>query len=798
MSKHATDPLIGATVRVRANATNIHGDPHPHAGQTGSVISRTPNGRQYMLSIGDSLINLQQESFDPLPQGAPAYNAGTRMCMVDLSLITESATNPRKFFDPARLQELADSIAATGVHQPVLLRPLPGSSTGYELVAGARRLRASKMAQQTEIPAMIRDLSNEQAMEIQVIENLQREDVRPLEEADGYAQLMQMGHADADSVAAKIGKSRSYVYARLKLLDLSADCKTALGEGKIDASRALRIARIPDAKLQAKALAEASRVNWRGDPAVGVREFEKWLQQNVMLRIDSAPFSITAIDLVDNAGSCKECRSRTGASPELFTDVGDQNLCTEPACYAAKSKAHDDRLRAKAEEQGLRVIDGKNAKSIVNTYSGKIKGYTRLDTRYADAGDASMRDLLGDDGPQRVLIVHPETKELIEVVPTDEAEAVLVQRGVLKTSQAKIDLDERIDQLKHEASMRQERATTKATIAAFMRAAHLHESPASALADADLLREWLKSAVTDLDADDMLAVAGLEPIEDEDYTDAGERALARIDRATDTEVRAFMLAWFVSWHAYELGRKEGHPLRQAIARALGVDVEAVQAEAVAEEQAKLAESIANLRAAAQAQAEKAAAPKTISTPRPAAQPSATRAKGKAKTTKAEASAKIAAALTAMEKEQNQAPAAQGNETPTDPVGRSASAAPHGHGGAGAKAKGKPDQAPAAPGNETLPDPDGRAVGAAPNGKVSADASNRAQAPAYQLPMTAIDVGLPVRITPTATGKLQAPWIDHEGVVAGKVGDRAWTVDITFPKRSRKGIVFDASELEVLA
>lgn len=652
------------------------------------------------------------DAHDTATATLPTPGAGPQMMMVEVALIEESPSNPRKHFDQAKLAELAESIKASGVHQPILLRPLPGHRVpdtwgfrrqgaplpAYELVAGARRLRACKMASVAEVPAMIRELTDEQALEIQVIENLQREDVTALEEAEGYEALMQHGHANADQVAAKIGKSRAYVYARLKLLDLAPDCREALRNGHIDASRALRIARIPDLKLQTKALGEASRTNYRGDPAMGVREFEGWLQQNVMLRLEHAPFSITAVNLVEGVGSCKDCPKRTGANPDLFADVNSPDLCTDPACHASKAEAHRTALRTQAEAKGMRVIDGKEAKAIVgqSLIGSAIKGYTKLDTRHCLPGldsPATYRELLGDNGPQPVLIEHPQTKELIEAVPTDEAEAVLVQRGVLKVTEKQINLDERISLLKNQSAARQKRATANALQCALTAAARQTPQPAKVLADAELLREWLKLKIHDMDTEDLCTVFGIEPNDDEGYQEAQARAVARIDRAPDGEVRCCMLAWLMLEHAYRYGDDNATPLITAAARALCINAHDIEAEAVATEKAELELAVANLRAAAAAQAKpaKTAAPEGTSTPRPAAQASPTRGKGKAqkpkadpappKTTKAEASAAIAAALRATE-EPIQAPAAHGIEAPPAPSGGDAPA-PSGEGGAGA-------------------------------------------------------------------------------------------------------------------
>lgn len=747
------------------------------------------------------------------------------MGMVAVKLIEESLTNPRKHFDQAKLQELADSIKASGVHQPILLRPLPGSRVpdtwgfrrkdaplpAYELVAGARRFRACRLAKVAEVPAMVRDLTDEQALEIQLIENLQREDMSALEEAEGYRALMEHSKLSAEQVAEKLGKGdqknkgKSYVYARLKLLDLHADARKALEDGTIDTSRALRIARVPNAKLQAKALAEASRKNYRGDPAMGLREFEGWLQQNVMLRLENAPFSIVAADLVPAAGSCKTCPKRTGADPDLFADVNSPDLCIDPDCYRSKEAAHSTALRAQAEAKGMRVIEGKEAKGIVQQYSSQLKGYTRLDTVRADVAGkdpASMRDLLGGSGVQPVLIEHPTTKELIEAVPTDEAEAVLVQRGVLETTQKKIDIEDRIRTLKQQSTRKQELAAGDALFKAFVDAARSCPQPAKIMADAELLREWLKLEITDLDAEDTQTITGIEHIEDEDWDEQEKRACARIDRAKDGELRSMMLVTVVMRHGYEFMREHGRPLVAAIARALGLDADAIEDEAAAAEKQELEEAIKHLRAAAKAQEKKASTP----TP-PAAQASTTRAQGKTKgkkatapaapasatapkTTKAQASAQIAAALRDAEGD-SQAPAAQGDEAPAVPAGQPVdTAVPKLKAGAAAKAQ---DVAPAAQGDEAHPAPAGGDASATP-GQDSADASTGAAVAGGKLA-----VGVKVKINATARGPKQAPHVGKEGTIERQMGPEAWDVAIPRAKRSVPVFVaFHSTELEVLA
>ena len=170
--------------------------------------------------------------------------------------IHESAllTNPRATFDQDALDELAASIRLHGVLQPILVRPRSNDS-GYELIAGARRLRATRLAEVETIPAHVVTFDDQAAREAAIIENLQRQDVHPLEEAEAYERLMSTDPlVTADTIAAKVGKSATYVYARLTLLRLQPDIRDAFRRDIITAAHAQRLATVP-ADRQAEAFA---------------------------------------------------------------------------------------------------------------------------------------------------------------------------------------------------------------------------------------------------------------------------------------------------------------------------------------------------------------------------------------------------------------------------------------------------------------------------------------------------------------------------------------------------------------
>lgn len=282
---------------------------------------------------------------------------------IPLACVIPSKTNPRKHFDEISIAELAESIKQHGVAQPILVRPLPTTEDMIdcvEIVAGERRYRASKLAGLESIPAIVRELTDVQALEIQVIENLQRQDVHPIEEAEGYHQLMKLHNYTADQLAEKVGKSRSYIYGRLKFCALAPAAREAFFDGKLSASTALLVARIPVESLQEHATEELAN---DGDP-LSYRAAVEHIQDRYMLKLDRARFSIADAKLVKAAGSCEACTKRTGNQPILFKDV-DANICTDPNCFASKSRAHDDKTLAVAQKKGIPVYEGEEAEKFV-------------------------------------------------------------------------------------------------------------------------------------------------------------------------------------------------------------------------------------------------------------------------------------------------------------------------------------------------------------------------------------------------------------------------------------------------
>lgn len=285
---------------------------------------------------------------------------------IQVAEIAESKTNPRTAFDETAMKELEDSVRKHGVLQPVLVRCAPPGITNgwrYELVCGARRLRAAKAAGLTRIPALVRALEDKECLEIQMIENLQREDLGPMDEAAGYQALTTQHGYSVEELAVKVGRSQSYVRGRLHLTNLVPEVAAMCREGKLDASRALLIARIPVPKLQAEAAKAITTSRWDG--VMSFRAASDYIQRTYMLALKGAPFRTG--QAVAGVGPCRECPKRTGAQRELFGDVESADVCTDPVCYARKADAHWEEVREAALKAGKKVVeDEKEADRICN------------------------------------------------------------------------------------------------------------------------------------------------------------------------------------------------------------------------------------------------------------------------------------------------------------------------------------------------------------------------------------------------------------------------------------------------
>ncbi len=216
-------------------------------------------GRGLAALMGD-------EDADQEPAAQPSRGARE----VPIADLSPNPYQPRRDFDEEAIDSLAESIRVQGLLQPILVRPRDDGADGYEIVAGERRWRAAQRAQLHEVPVLVRELSERETLEIAIVENVQRRDLSPLEEAEGYRRLMEEFQHSQDELARVVGKSRSHIANMLRLLQLPEPVKRLVESGGISAGHARALLNAEDVEALATEVAE------RG---LSVRETEKLAQQ---------------------------------------------------------------------------------------------------------------------------------------------------------------------------------------------------------------------------------------------------------------------------------------------------------------------------------------------------------------------------------------------------------------------------------------------------------------------------------------------------------------------------------------
>jgi len=422
---------------------------------------------------------------------------------IPLADIIPSKTNPRKTFTGPDWPEFVANIKAYGVIQPGVARLITSNPSGkaYELVCGERRLRASREAGLPDMPLVVRILTDAQAVELQQIENLQREDLSVLEEAQGYEDwcqaLLQEQTAKTveDAVAiicTKINKKRSHVFGRRALLKVSAPVKQALVAGELEPTKAQLIAQVPAAADQEELL-NAALGKGDYDP-MSYRQLKEEIETNYRISLTGAPFSVNEVykgpkDMYP--GACVACPHRSGNLPE---PSGNPNVCGRPECFRLKC----DAVAGTASTKCAAVWDEKTWKR--NRYSND---YLRADdTCYEDAQGRSWAKVLGAHAPVPILAMGREFNNndqeqlgLIAYYQRDEVYKIIKDKQLIKAKEKNHKPDPA------EVKRQQERAERKAKQEAAEKALELRTGTIIGQVVGNLLKQspvdfWSKLAAT--------------------------------------------------------------------------------------------------------------------------------------------------------------------------------------------------------------------------------------------------------------------------------------------------------------
>lgn len=350
---------------------------------------------------------------------------------IPIEQLHESPWNPRQYYPEAQMQELVESMKASGYREwlPLMVRPIPASDRpgaelcGYEIGAGHRRRRAAQQAGIKEIPCIVREMTDEQFLDVLNFDNTGREDVHPLHEASGWQQWMEKTGKGVLDIAARIGQSKEYVYQRLKYSALIDEAKKAFLDDQIKGGHAILIARLqPDD--QAKALRYAMNNGYNGGKP-GVRELAGFIQRDIHLDLQEACFNLASSDLLPQAGSCDACPKRTRNATELMLPVEqavvwlgrlirvnpNHDECMDPGCFREKVTAHLVQLQALYEQQ--------NGKPLLRISSAIL---ARKGADYGRGDFEEMSDQPREGFDAGVWMDGPKTGKLVYALQFSEVE----------------------------------------------------------------------------------------------------------------------------------------------------------------------------------------------------------------------------------------------------------------------------------------------------------------------------------------------------------------------------------------
>ena len=351
----------------------------------------------------------------------PPLQPGEEFRYLKLTEIEADPNQPRKHFDAAQMEELTQSIRERGVDMAILVRPVKGGRKPFKLVCGERRWRASKAAGLDTIPARIREMTDAQAAESQLVENTQRADMMPMEEAQAFENLRVRFAYSIDDLVTKSGKSEKIVRQRLRLIELPKAAQAALQDGTLRLGVANAIMWV-DNKDDRAAAAHHILSNSHYGLMHNVHQAEDYIRRTFLLQLSKAPFNTRDAKLLPTAGSCLNCPKRTGAARALFEDMGVKDSCLDRACYQKKVELHREAQLAKFEAEGI-ALDEAATKKIFRYSQDHVdsgSGYVALDESvYQDTKNRSWGQLIGKDAPIRVAV--NEAGKAIKVIERKEA-----------------------------------------------------------------------------------------------------------------------------------------------------------------------------------------------------------------------------------------------------------------------------------------------------------------------------------------------------------------------------------------
>lgn len=387
---------------------------------------------------------------------------------VKIDQLREADWNPRK--DYGAMPELEASIRERGILNPLQVRLAGAAKTvtaadaDYEVFCGHRRLRAAEAVGLETVPCIVRPCTDQEAHQLAIIDNLQREDLGPMDEALAFGQLRDLGLDEAE-IAARCVPERAgaaaYVHTRLALLELPKDGQAALQRGELPLTVAAAILRCgPDQRAAALKLVKEAHANAAryGTDQASAAHTIRTIKQQFMLSLKDAQFDPADETLVPR-GACGPCTYRTGNQGALFGDFEGEDRCTDAKCFRLKLEKTFERRAAAAKKQGLEVIAAKDAKKLFPyRHSGldshqyvPVDGQVR-DSKHLAVSVATVLKSAGDQAPKPILVQSPYDGSIHQVVKREAVEKLVTKRAADDPKAAKAVREERLRKTEAERS----------------------------------------------------------------------------------------------------------------------------------------------------------------------------------------------------------------------------------------------------------------------------------------------------------------------------------------------------------
>jgi ParB/RepB/Spo0J family partition protein len=356
---------------------------------------------------------------------------------VHMCALSEAPSQYRKTYNEATIVDLATSMQAMGLQQRIKVRAL-GMGNGYEVVFGHRRYRAAQRLGWTHMPAVAVEMTDAQVEAAQIAENLHREDVNAIDEADGFAALMERHGCTAEQIAEQTGRSRTTVYNRLKLRSACQAVRQAVIAGTLDAEVACLLARLPSVDSQEAQLAHVQRGRMtRLDDGEWVTEPYSFRHVRTMLAqlyrpLKKAPFDRADATLTE-AGACGPCPYRSGNKPEIMAEAGaDADTCTSVDCYRDKVDTHNARLTASVKAAGA-----KESKVSAWEVKDQVKAGSLIDLDSKDPAidkKRTLREVLGAHLDMAQVVQEGSSGAPLVVMTPDAMQKAMKAAGITATS----------------------------------------------------------------------------------------------------------------------------------------------------------------------------------------------------------------------------------------------------------------------------------------------------------------------------------------------------------------------------